>query len=189
VRNKAFDPELAKMKALQLFWQNGYAQTSMDELLTTIGISRSSFYNAFGDKRQLYQACLQHFGQLANTATLSLQTPKPVKEKLMDFFTLSFTNMNNTAQGCLLVNTIQEQQAHDHELAQQASAFLLTVEQAIEKTIQTAIDQQEIKQDTDPKHSAAFIMTIIKGLRVQQKEGKPIEQLQPLYESALNLIV
>ena len=50
---KSFEIQDAVDKAMQVFWEKGYVDTSIADLLKATGLKRSSLYNAFGDKRNL----------------------------------------------------------------------------------------------------------------------------------------
>src|SRR6201995_365495 len=54
VRPRAYQPEGALGKALDLFRKDGFAATSFDDLSASTGLTRPSLYGAFGDKRELY---------------------------------------------------------------------------------------------------------------------------------------
>ena len=47
-RPREFDEEKALDQAMRLFWTQGYQGTSLHDLLQTMGISKSSFYETFG---------------------------------------------------------------------------------------------------------------------------------------------
>ena len=53
-RPRAYEPEVALARALDVFWKEGFAATSLDDLSAATGMNRPSFYGAFGDKRELY---------------------------------------------------------------------------------------------------------------------------------------
>lgn len=189
MRSKVFDPSEARQKALRLFWEKGYAQASMSEILSTMGISRSSFYDTYGDKRQLYRHVLADFGQLGELASSVLRQKKPIRQLLRDFFDISFKHgQSSLSSGCLLVNTILEQQAHDPELVSEASLFLSRIERSIQQALEEAQRKGELATESSPRELAALYMTVIKGLRVSAREGKGIEELQAQFESALNLL-
>lgn len=189
MRKKVFDPKVAQHQAMLLFWQKGYSQTSMDELLNTIGISRSSFYSTFGDKRQLFKQVIEEFAELGNMACSVLRTDKPAKDSLLDFFTMTFFGHGMpTEQGCLLVNTVLEQQSHDEDLAVYASDFLANIQIEIANCLERAKGRGELKKELDTEHAARFIIMTIKGLRVTAKEGETKENLKRLFDSALTIL-
>ena len=45
---KAFDPDEALQKAMQVFWERGYEAMSVDDLVQLIGINRFSLYSTLG---------------------------------------------------------------------------------------------------------------------------------------------
>jgi AcrR family transcriptional regulator len=53
-RPAVFDRAIALQAAMKLFWERGYEGTSFDDLISTMGISASSFYNSFGSTEALY---------------------------------------------------------------------------------------------------------------------------------------
>src|SRR6185369_10477201 len=53
-RPRAYEPEVALARALDVFWREGFAATSLDDLSAATGMNRPSLYGAFGDKRELY---------------------------------------------------------------------------------------------------------------------------------------
>src|ERR1700735_5837445 len=59
-RPRRFEPEQALAQASDVFWNDGFAATSLDDISAATGLNRPSLYGAFGDKRALY---LQAYGQ------------------------------------------------------------------------------------------------------------------------------
>jgi AcrR family transcriptional regulator len=66
-RQREFDRIDTLDKALEVFWQKGYAATSTSDLLDAMQIGRQSMYDAFGDKRSLYLEALQRHNERAST--------------------------------------------------------------------------------------------------------------------------
>ena len=48
-----------------LFWTQGYAGTSIQDLVEGTELLRGSLYHTFGDKRSLYIQTLRRYGHLA----------------------------------------------------------------------------------------------------------------------------
>src|SRR3954464_5825632 len=51
-RPRAYEPDVALGKALDLFRKDGFAATSLDDLSAATGMQRTSLYGAFGDNGQ-----------------------------------------------------------------------------------------------------------------------------------------
>jgi len=60
-RTIGFDYDQALDKATWLFWKDGYAGTSLRDLLKVMRIGEGSFYNTVKSKKRLYMACLKRY--------------------------------------------------------------------------------------------------------------------------------
>ncbi|MEQ8907822.1 MAG: helix-turn-helix domain-containing protein [Vicingaceae bacterium] len=69
-RTKNFSPEEALEKAVNLFWEQGYHATSMQNLVDALGINRASMYGTYGGKDELFAQALEAY-QAAETKEVS----------------------------------------------------------------------------------------------------------------------
>ena len=62
---------------MQLFWRKGYAATSVEDLVSALHLSRSSFYATFGDKRSLFLEALKLYSErvISRTARTLSEAP------------------------------------------------------------------------------------------------------------------
>ena len=60
-RPRTFDEADVLDRAVQVFWSRGFEGTSIADLEEATGLGRQSLYNAFGDKRHLFLAALEHY--------------------------------------------------------------------------------------------------------------------------------
>src|SRR5580765_5390194 len=60
-RPRAYEPDVALARALDVFWKDGFAATSLDDLSAATGMNRPSLYGAFGDKRELYKKSYENY--------------------------------------------------------------------------------------------------------------------------------
>ena len=63
-RTKDFDENEVLTKAMHLFWSKGYNATSMEDLVSGLGISRSSLYDTYTDKHTLFIKALENYQQI-----------------------------------------------------------------------------------------------------------------------------
>src|ERR1700752_4444097 len=82
-RPRAYEPEVALGRALDLFRKQGFAATSLDDLSEATGMNRPSLYGAFGDKRELYIKSYQRYREDARASMVAIfREEMPVRERL-----------------------------------------------------------------------------------------------------------
>ena len=62
-RPRAFDPDRALDRALEVFWRKGYEGASLSDLTSAMRINRPSLYAAFGDKQTLFRRALDRYAE------------------------------------------------------------------------------------------------------------------------------
>src|SRR3984893_11314878 len=117
-RPREFDRDEALERATGVFWAQGYAPTSTDDLLTAMGIGRQSLYNAFQDKRALYLEALERYQR--TTTAGHLQRLNGAASALAGVQALLLGLISNNddtrALGCMGVGAICEFGSHPHHV-------------------------------------------------------------------------
>src|SRR3954469_8309146 len=86
-RPRSFDADEVLLQARAVFWNLGYAATSLDDLAAATGLNRPSLYAAFGDKHALYIAALDRSRSEARAALgAALKIDAPLREVLTLIF-------------------------------------------------------------------------------------------------------
>lgn len=62
-RPREFDVDKVLDAAMAAFWTKGYEATSLADLTSAMGLSKSSFYKAFGSKRALFLTIMDRYGE------------------------------------------------------------------------------------------------------------------------------
>lgn len=171
-RTKDFDEADVLAKAIHLFWQKGYNGTSMQDLVDTLGISRSSLYDTFGDKRKLYLKALESYKQ-AETANRAKIFDKSIPARtairqLLDLITLEQIR-DKQHKGCFLVNSTVETAPNDKEVNKILCENDREIENALHEVIQRGQHSGEISSRRDARALARFIFNNIIGMRVSGK--------------------
>ena len=71
-RPREFEMDEALEGAMQIFWRQGYGATNLPDLLKAMGLTRGSFYKAFGDKRSVYLEALKRYDENNISAAVQL---------------------------------------------------------------------------------------------------------------------
>ncbi|QTT80521.1 TetR/AcrR family transcriptional regulator [Pseudomonas chlororaphis] len=193
MRAKEFEPDEVADSAMQVFWQRGYAATSIQDLVEGTGLSRSSLYNAFESKNGLYQQALRRYHQLtqANVDLLSQSEPAAalVRQLLMRIVE---DEMGDPRQrGCLVANATLELAAQDPAVAALVSQNFLRLENALEQLLIRGQQEGTLAPDKKPRALARFIVNTIQGMRVVSKGSPPQERrerLMDVFEIALEAL-
>lgn len=112
VRQREFDTDEVLTIIMDLFWQRGYANTSIKDIVQATGIQPGSLYAAFGDKEKLFQQAFKKYTQEFFRASMPRHCP-PLKCIQQWFDHLAKTMMNDSKnRGCLIINTAIERDSH-----------------------------------------------------------------------------
>ena len=65
-RPREFDVDDALDRAMNVFWAKGYEATSMSDLMAAMDLSKSSLYDTFGSKHELFLSALQRYKRQGN---------------------------------------------------------------------------------------------------------------------------
>nr|WP_263860834.1 TetR/AcrR family transcriptional regulator [Pseudomonas sp. MWU349] len=171
VRPKEFDPEQIADAAMQVFWQRGYAATSIQDLVEGTGLSRSSLYNAFDSKHGLYTCALKRYQQMTSANIELLGADAPVRELVRRLLMRIVDNeLEDTRRlGCLAANASLEMAGQDAAVAQLVAQNFQRIEAALEQVLRRGQAQGEIDPQKNPRALASFVVCTVQGLRVLAK--------------------
>ena len=125
---KAFDVDAAEEAAMLVFWERGYADASLEVLGVAMHVGRSSFYNAFGDKSELFARCLARYGsRYGDQYDQALIAHRPdLRESLTAFFAVTLGRIADPGvpRGCLIAQSVMASPSLPPRAAAQASELL-----------------------------------------------------------------
>lgn len=186
-RPRAFNPEQALDRALQVFWRNGYEGASLSDLTKAMGINRPSLYAAFGDKQALFRRAIDRYSEgpaAYMRDALNEPTARAVVERLFRG-AIDLQSCGSSMPGCLLIHGAlacgEEGRPVQRELVRRRKQ----AEAAIGRRLQRAKDEGELKADSDPADLARYIATVLQGMAVQSASGASPEQLHRVIDTAL----
>ncbi|UMZ14882.1 TetR/AcrR family transcriptional regulator [Pseudomonas sp. MPFS] len=184
MRPKEFDPDQIADAAMQVFWQHGYAATSIQDLVEGTGLSRSSLYNAFDSKHGLYMCALKRYQQMTTANIELLGQEAPALERVRRLLMKIVDNelQDDQRLGCLAANASLEMAGQDPVVAQWVAQNFKRIEAALEQVLRQGQEQGQVASQKNPRALASFVVCTIQGLRVLGKGSLPDERRQRLLD-------
>lgn len=186
-RPRAFDPDHALDRAMEVFWRQGYEGTSLSDLTEAMGINRPSLYAAFGNKEELYRKVLDRYAEgPAQHVCQALQEPnaRRVVEKLL-LGTIDLLSCPSNPKGCLGVQGALACGAEGEPLRQEHIVRRIEAEKALCQRLERAKREGDLPADAVPADLARFVGTICQGMSVQAASGASRADLLKIAELAL----
>ncbi|MFQ6602583.1 TetR/AcrR family transcriptional regulator [Flavobacterium sp. C3NV] len=179
-RTKEFNEDQALDKAIEIFWHKGYNGTSAQDLVTHLGLSRSSLYDTFGDKQKLFAQSLRRYQKNAQNQIVELfDQSTNIKETLQDIFKQAVIESleDRITKGCFMVNSSVELAMHDEEIAKIVKNNSQTMEEVFTKAVLKGQNEGHISKAIDAKVLARFIFNNYSGIRVLARTGEKDKQV------------
>jgi TetR/AcrR family transcriptional regulator, transcriptional repressor for nem operon len=190
-RTREFDEAKVIEIATNLFWKNGYHGVSTQDLIDAFGMSKSSMYGAYHDKRNLFIIALENYRKNASQGIIDAMRGNESFEKTI---TLLLNNIitetvgDEDCKGCFIVNTAIELAAHDSEIANILRENRNNIITAFSVAIQKGIDNQELTKTTNPHAIANYFYSLINGMRVDAKIHKDRSQYAEIVNVAMSVL-
>lgn len=175
--------------AMRAFWSAGYEGTSTQDLCDATGLGRSSIYNTFTSKHELFERALRRYMTTKNASIFEvLDGDLPARTKIRTLLRQTIDAPADDPIGCLVVNTTVELASRDPDVA-----TTLRVDQerrldALTSAIRAGQRSGEIDASKDARTLAHFVITTISGMRVAARGGADKNTLEAIATTALSVL-
>lgn len=187
-RKSSFDRDDKLRDAMELFWQKGYANTAVSDLVEKLKINRFSLYNTYGDKQQLYYQALDKYLHSVSLPNFSALMQPDASLEQIEAFLRHFTELQiENCHGCFMQNAVVEHAGEDDKVLEMSYDLFDTVLAALTRAISRAQQQHKIRRDLKPELLSSLILTQMQGIRVLSK-AKRYEDLHAACAALLTLI-
>ncbi|MFR9731259.1 TetR/AcrR family transcriptional regulator [Saccharopolyspora sp. MS10] len=174
------------------FWDNGYAGTSLEDLLAASGLGKGSLYGAFGDKQRLFLRVLREYDE-ANDRML--RTWLEHADRGVDVIRRFATGVardpsgEQARRGCLLANTAMELSANAAEVAAEARRSYAATTAVLTDAVRRAQREGDVAPDRDPEVVARAVLAGQLGLIVLGRIGQDPETLATTAEALVDALL
>ena len=178
-------------RAMVVFWEKGYYDTSIDVLVSRTGLHRAAVYGEFGSKRRLFEATLWRYREKVLPALFAPLARPDAGLADIDRF---FRGIHHAAAGpkkrlgCLMVNTASEVSPHLRSVARIVSSYLGDLRVLLRRACVNARTRGEIRSDTDVDRTADYLVGSVLGLWTLARSPVPRTVLEHYTDGLVALL-
>ncbi len=177
-RPRSFDEKQVLDAIRDQFWDAGYAETSLEDLMRVSGLGKGSLYAAFGDKRQLFLRTLRGYTEESHgyLRRALAETPRAL-DALRMLIESPVDDPAGTRRGCLMANSTCELGNHDQDVLDHAHRTYETSTALIADCVARAQREGDLPADADPIALARALLAAQQGLVFMSRTGMDTETL------------
>lgn len=187
-----FDRDLVITQATDVFHDKGYNATSMQDLVNATSLNRSSIYNSFKSKQNLFLECLSGYqDSYKERMTEGLLGTSNSLEAISFLFDLYLEDIlgDEEGRGCLIVNCKSEMANHDETITQfliKNQGFMLAL---LEDIVSKGQKEHLINMERTANEYALYLYTAIQGFRmtgILTNNKKELKSIVKIIKQTLN---
>jgi TetR/AcrR family transcriptional regulator, transcriptional repressor for nem operon len=151
--------------AMGVFWEKGYYDTSIEDLMERTGLHRAAVYGAYGSKKKFFELLLRRYRVTYITKFFApLETPYASLAQIETFFR-QFQDLNGTPArlGCLMCLTSSEVAPHARSVERIVSDWLDDLRSLMRTACANALKRREVRSATDPDLVADYGVGAVLG--------------------------
>jgi AcrR family transcriptional regulator len=191
-RPRAYQPEIALGKALDLFRQDGFAATSLDDLSAATGMNRPSLYGAFGDKRALYIKSYARYRADARAAMTEIfRENLPIRQRLRKIYAVAidiYLSGETGPRGCFTVMTATSEAVADPDIRAMVLEGLSELDKAFAACFRLAKENGELPGTADPAVLAQLASATLHTIAIRARAHVPRKELEAIASGAIDVM-
>ncbi len=190
-RPREFNPEQALDKAMHVFWAKGYRSASLGDLTAAMGISKSSFYETFSSKHELYLSAIHRYDQrMGGWLAGLLEGGTSGRDAIANLFAslIDGALAGDDCRGCLLGNSAIEVSPHDAQVAEAVKRAMKRIAKAFYKAVVRGQDEGGISPHHEARSLARYLLSSVNGLLVVAKANPDRDILEDIARVTLSAL-
>jgi AcrR family transcriptional regulator len=191
-RPRAYEPDVALAKALDLFRKDGFAATSLDDLSAATGMNRPSLYGAFGDKRELYIKSYQRYRNDARAAMIDIfRNEQPLRERLKRIYAIAldiYVSGEAGPRGCFTVMTAASEAVADPDIRAMVLEGFVELDKAFINCFRRAQEKGELPKSADPFVLGHLASATIHTIAIRARARVPRKELEAIVDGAIDVM-
>lgn len=191
-RPKAYDRPTALKSMRELFWDQGYAATSLDDLSSATAMNRPSLYSAFGDKTAAFKAVLDDYiDDVRKRYRPAFVAPVPLREALHRIYETAieiYSTGEGPGRGCFMVGAALTDSLRDPEVAEKLRNAFHEMDRAFLRRLQIAQGRGDLSPNANLEALAMVASATHSALSVRMRSGESVEDIRRFFHHAIGVI-
>jgi AcrR family transcriptional regulator len=174
----------------ELFWSNGFANTSIGDISAATKVGNGSIYAAYGSKFDLFFTVLESYCQTRiDVVGSAMAAGDTAEESIREFFDVIVADCANQLgrRGCLMLNSIAEFGGRDERVIELCRATTDAMERRVADRLRAAVDERSLHR-LDVDVLAAQIVLVSQGLIQMSRLVTPSEKLTSIADAYLETL-
>jgi TetR/AcrR family transcriptional repressor of nem operon len=158
--------------------------------VSSTGVTAASLYNAFGDKRALYQKALDHYIEASISERIQRCEALPPLAAIEAFFDEILTRSlkDRDHKGCMLVNAALDVAPHDAEFRKVVAEVLFRLEAFFLRCVERGQSGGTITRSLPAATLAQNLLGVLMGIRVLARVRPERPLLEGVVAPCLDLL-
>jgi len=169
-----------------VFWRQGFAGTSIADLVEATGLQRQSLYNAFGDKQALFNAALARYREHGSALAAPLLSPDAGLPEVREFILASLREQRRLDCGaCMLIKTAFDPSVQDQQVKAMVHQSAEIWRMQFARILAQARARGELPAEGNDTMLANYLFTVHNGLSALERSGASLEDIEAALDHAL----
>ena len=190
-RPKEFETDIALQKAMATFWSKGYEGTSVDDLVESMGISRSSLYQSFGTKQDLFLQALNYYMALTDKKRGAVLANAQSALQGMSAFlhgVINFLLDPHHPCGCFFTNTATALGTLDQPIHNAITRGSKKMETDFYHFFHQCQLRGDLSAEKDLQAIAIYFVGVVRGISVLARIDKNQSELESIVKVSLQVL-
>jgi len=159
---------------MYVFWEKGYDATYISDLIEAMGISRSTLYDSFGDKEELFKLVLEHYKNYRYRKRQLLFSGIDTKASLKSYFYRHIEECysDDIPKSCIITNSSLLIGHIDPSIEEILLNTFNALEKVFKQVIEEGKEKGEISQEANSELVAYSLLSLNHSINIMSRYKK-----------------